>query len=349
MILAGAAAFALAVAAPVKALEGGRAARNGEAPFAAFVMTPSASCTGAVIAPKVVLTAAHCVAGLGGPEAEVVTGAVDTSADNSFQGPADSIQIDPDFGGVDYNAHDVALIRLRFAVHVKQARLPGPADERLIGLGRTVTFAGWGQLTPQNQQTPNRLRIGKVQITRGNNCQHNVLDTTYTEEFDPQLWLCAQGRAQDCAGDSGGPWFANTRSGPVLLGTDENGECNPTGPGGRLFGYSMPTNLIGDVPWIVRAAHINAPPGTPPTPPRPSVTITQDPHDIGSVIVTAHNRPRHALFEVTLTMFTPNGRELQYAMTSNSSRIGAFRGYSLLTAAYLVKGEYGRIAYVRHY
>jgi secreted trypsin-like serine protease len=210
----------------VKILGGGIAA-PGQFPWMAAIMDSKATkaidgtfCGGTVIAPRVVLTAAHCMEGTRPSEVNVVVGRTRLTQESDGQRIAvDRIVVDPD-----YNAkttlNDVALIRLAQPTTVQPMPLAHPADDGLTQAGAHVLIMGWGA-TREGGNISDELRFVRLTVRL-----HNPCDRLYGNLHDNSQLCIGSSRAGEdsCQGDSGGPVIAGDGDAARLVGTVSFGE-----------------------------------------------------------------------------------------------------------------------------
>ena len=211
-------------------------------------------CGGAVIAPRWIVTAAHCVDNGTSPRVvDVVTGSVDLTTGRRSH--VDLIVIHhgwtPGPRAAPLFRNDVALLHLTEAVTVTPIALStaatAPDLEQAGALGRVT---GWGK-TSELGALQNRLRTLTIPVVAAADCNDRVaygdLDPT-TPPLVEEIMLCA-GRAaggQDaCQGDSGGPLTGTTADGRLLVGVVSWGKgC------GRRNKYGVYTRLSAFSDWI---------------------------------------------------------------------------------------------------
>ena len=273
------AALALAVAPPAPAdppaayVLGGTPVAQGAAPYTAYIQASTgggtfAACTGSVIAPTVILTAAHCVfdktTGTVIPASalSVVTGTVTRPANP----PANvvAVRADPYFNPLTFQA-DAALLVLNAATAAPAIALATTASGALYAPGTLVTYTGWGETVADvASSAPTQLQSGTAPILANVTCQASI-------QFHPGYTLCTAGagyRPATCHGDSGGPLVAATAGGPVQIGVTSYGSAVGCGIAPDYF-----TRVSSVQTWIASAlAGAPAPPSfvppfNPPAPP----------------------------------------------------------------------------------
>ncbi|MDR7280788.1 S1 family peptidase [Catenuloplanes atrovinosus] len=177
---------------------GGDLARAGQFPW---VVRLSAACAGTLVAARVVLTAAHCVAGMPIEGLSVTAGTVDLDDARAHRVRVTRAIVAPGFTQVT-DGDDWALLRLD-----RELRLPTIPVNDAPGYdtGR-FTVIGWGA-TAEDQAQQRRLRYVEVPLVADRRCVAAYREAGYT--YRPDEMLCAgypEGPRRDaCYGDSGGP------------------------------------------------------------------------------------------------------------------------------------------------
>jgi trypsin len=257
-----AAPVALAADPPSGYVIGGTPVAQGASPYTAYIAANTggstfAACTGSVIAPTIILTAAHCVfnkatgAAIPASAISVVTGTVNRPATTP---PANvtAVQADPYYNPLTFQA-DAAILRLNAPTAAPAVALATTASGALYAPSTLVTFTGWGETVADvPSSAPTQLQSGTVPILANATCQASV-------QFHPGYTLCTGGpgyRPASCHGDSGGPLVATTPAGPVQIGITSYGSAVGCGIAPDYF-----TRVSSVQTWIASAiAGAAAPP-----------------------------------------------------------------------------------------
>ena len=225
---------------------GGSTAKIEDYPWLAFIEGNaesdfSFSCTGTVIAPRVVLTAGHCVEDL---EAEVLENPagyrVATGVANSHQVPKENLSgvaralVFPGFRpNLDHG--DAGLLILKRPSAAPAIPLAGAGDSALLAPETPIEIAGWGVSNFERGTAPALLRRAALKLQSTARCRRGA--TEFHERFSPAIQLCALDvpgfAASGCFGDSGGPAIAHRPDGsPVQIGIITSGgyECETREP-----------------------------------------------------------------------------------------------------------------------
>jgi hypothetical protein len=191
--------------------------------------TGTYSCSGTLISPTVVMTAAHCVyeeskqgnlLGIAKPSdvsvhvgsSNVLDPALGTAAGVVAVLPQPHYRWD---GGRHF--HDVALL----ALDRPMPEAPATLAEQVPTAGEPLLIAGYGQISTTDRTGPSVLREALIDAADPASCK------LVSEHFDPSWLFCgaastdpAQPGGTACYGDSGGPAFApeNTAANVVVEG-----------------------------------------------------------------------------------------------------------------------------------
>jgi secreted trypsin-like serine protease len=241
--LLAAALSALALLAPTAAqgaahasIVGGQGATVEEFPALAYILSREGqsgfACTGTVVAPRVVLTAAHCVEDLerGGFTAansyRVATGT--TKRDKAKPENVFRVAETHVFPGFDPGSlhGDAAILILKRPTGAPPIALAGTDDAALYKGGASVQMAGWGLTRANAFDGPNGLRTATMVVQAPRSCKRKT--RRYYDAYAPAQQLCVldvpRKKSAGCFGDSGGPAIGQRPDGaPVELGVISSG------------------------------------------------------------------------------------------------------------------------------
>lgn len=199
-------------------------------------------CSGSLIAPKLVLTVAHCVQ----PGADYKI--VDYGPDGKPQlQNVRTVAIHPNFNMQAMQSHrataDVALLQLEIPLKGKST-VPVGAPNVPIQVGSRFTIAGIGVTMRGEGKSGGATRVAALVAT-------SQPGTLQIRLVDPVTNGVRDGIGA-CTGDSGGPVFEDRPNGPVLVGVISwsTGPSGAAGCGG-LTGVT-PLTLYRD--WILQTA-----------------------------------------------------------------------------------------------
>jgi trypsin len=198
-------------------------------------------CSGSLIAPTKVLTAAHCVKGGKRRQLAVLAGSPWISPHRRRPRiKVSAVVIDPAYNGRK-DSHDFAVLTLESPPAAQPIVLATPAESKAATRpGLIARSGGWGTRSAWGFNVARRLKTTKERIYRARKC-----DRAYGKlrGFQEVSMICALGKiigrihsrlpfhTTSCEGDSGGPLVADTPAGPRLIGAVSAGVF-PCGLGG---------------------------------------------------------------------------------------------------------------------
>jgi len=216
---------------------GGQPANEGQIPWLGDLrIFGSHLCGSALIHPKWVLTAGHCVL-----DAEQSPGSVrirlntiDTdgpiNANGGVQSKGSSIFIHPDFDINDLaNGNDIALIYLMDSItSIEHAILPYTSDTAdKYQDGSNMLIAGWGITDTFTLNSDNILQWTTAKIYPIQEC-NDIVSSSHPERFFCIGYMGGEEAKGSAAGDSGGPSWKMVNDKPVVYGIVSGGTGGPT-------------------------------------------------------------------------------------------------------------------------
>ena len=244
---------------PAHAIANGEAVPDGRYPFAVKITEvgiPTAdggkrdsSCSGGLISPRWIITAAHCFRDIDGnrvseifaDEVTATVGRADTTGSGGFTIKVVQVK--------QHGEADVALARLeRPVTGITPLRLnrAEPAE------GQKARLVGYGFTSRNAAKTPDRARTGRFEVTSVAGTEMGLSGVAPRSNTSP------------CERDSGGPYFTEAGGVATLIGVVSRGpDCPHTGP-------DIATRVDAIAPWITSVIKDDVAPR--PAKPKPSAT-----------------------------------------------------------------------------
>lgn len=189
------------------------------------------ACTGTVVAPRIVLTAAHCVEDIEkGTITPAAAYALSTGVANPRQaGPANIFHIVAThvFPGFDPGVlhGDAAILVIDRPTSVPPLPLAGAGDAGLYSGGAEAQLTGWGLTKANAKEAPGNLQAATMLIQPSKTCREKI--KPFYKPYLPAAQVCllaADRGSGGCFGDSGGPAIARRADGtPVQVGVTSTG------------------------------------------------------------------------------------------------------------------------------
>lgn len=171
-------------------------------------------CGGSLVAPDIVLSAAHCAEGLNDivEPVRIVLNPHNLSnhvADSEVRSVEDYVQ-HPLYGTLGQYDHDFMLIKFDETTSLPIVRLN--TDDTLPALGSSLQVMGWGRTSADSSQTPDILQ--EIDVVSISNEECSASSPLYEANVSPDSLCAVKANQGSCQGDSGGPL--------VIPGTDSD-------------------------------------------------------------------------------------------------------------------------------
>jgi secreted trypsin-like serine protease len=294
-------ALGLGVSSPAHAVVGGNDAAPGEYPYVAHILIDrSFQCTGTLVTPRYVVTAAHCSSlapggianvpiGQPGQLIELSIGAHKTPSASLLGGyqsdgekhVARTVFVNPGWAGLGSVSHDAAVIELDTPSSRAPVKVASAAERSLWTAGTLATIAGFG-VTESGGEQPDVLQEARVPIVADEDAAEAYpylvegVDPLFGG-FESETQVAAgypEGGVDTCQGDSGGPLLVPAGSTMRLVGDTSYGAgcAEPGFPGvyGRLADATLREWIRSIAPDAISTGSTSGKGGK--KPPKPSRT-----------------------------------------------------------------------------
>jgi len=204
-------------------------------------------CTGTLIKPDIVMTAAQCVSQLSPEEIDVVVGKIDLSTVvPSDRIPVLGVIVNPNYNSSNSDS-DIALLKLSRSLNSTLSSLSSLDSINLLQYGDPVSFVGWGRNGANSPFTPNILQEATFEFIDRSSCISEISAWTAHEVTQNQFCAKNSTATQDvCYGDAGGPLMATIGGKYVQIGISSWGlSC--------INQQSVYTNLGMFTEWLASA------------------------------------------------------------------------------------------------
>lgn len=179
-------------------------------------------CSGSLVAPNIILSAAHCLLNLDPGEVKVLVGTNKLDGSGVRVG-VEKIELDPAYDLNKLDA-DIARVTLKSDVTAPAILVAAQADEeREFKANNKLSVSGWGVFDTTLDQKSSELLEAKVPFQTRKLCNSGE---SYDNMITPNMFCAGylDGGSDACTFDSGGPITIGTGQGRKLIGIVSFGE-----------------------------------------------------------------------------------------------------------------------------
>jgi secreted trypsin-like serine protease len=204
---------------------GGDGVPDGKYEFVAAIMDGAnpvtrTYCTGSLIDPNTVITAAHCAKGIPAAEMKVAVGKTNLADDSlGVIRQVSSKHIHPRYQDLCGGCFDVAVLNLESAVPYEPANI---APDSLDDPKTTAKVAGYGSVDPDGSVYKDRMQEANVTI-RNDDFAKSHWESRYVKSI--MISALGENGEDTCYGDSGGPLFKMVDGEAEVLGATSFGSA----------------------------------------------------------------------------------------------------------------------------
>ena len=215
-------------------------------------------CSGTLISPTVVVTAAHCVSTLQSNMPIFIAFGLNVRGqrvDAALSRAISAVVVHPDYRPIDappfsplYQINDVALIKLSTPAPESFAAVPIASEDWALRRDPEVEIAGYGLTKDFIDENGNSVTSSDTGILR--RAKGTLADSERWAARTGLVVFSGTNKSNSCRGDSGGPMFGSNNIKLLLIGaTMGGGECaKPSSTENTAEGFY--TNLTPLRPWI---------------------------------------------------------------------------------------------------
>ncbi|KAM8704780.1 hypothetical protein ACLKA7_009266 [Drosophila subpalustris] len=194
---------------PVELIVGGQNAAEGEAPYQISLQTLAGShlCGGAIISPRWILTAGHCVSGWPADRLQVAMGSIRYTQPGAVHYPS-AIYMHCNYDLPKYH-NDIALLKLNESIVYDALTQPVTLATESCPVGTPgIVFTGWGTQSVAGTMPTLMQRVLQSHISR-QDCESRFSDFADVELGPGHLCALREVNVGACHGDTGGPLVHN--------------------------------------------------------------------------------------------------------------------------------------------